>query len=229
MAFDIGTLIRAAAMGGGAYQQAQRDQEDRTRQQRHENEQRDRQLKADARAVAQEERDAITEALRQEGLRLDNKRLQTPPPVPPRFRANVEGVTYEGDDIAEILKTGAGIRANTPPERPRSEAPRTPAEIEEEELRLRILRANASGAERDSDIEESQPTAEARLAAGVLTGLTGATRPDPDDPMKDLDMRAIIDRNADLQSLIHDYGLTPQQAESELRRREASRRPYRGP
>ena len=31
MAFDLGTLIRAAALGGGAYQQAQRDQEDRTR------------------------------------------------------------------------------------------------------------------------------------------------------------------------------------------------------
>ena len=36
MAFDLGTLIRAAALGGNVYQQTVRDNEDRTRQQRQE-------------------------------------------------------------------------------------------------------------------------------------------------------------------------------------------------
>lgn len=219
MAFDLGTLIRAAALGGSAYQQSRRDEEDRTRQQQREDDETARRKKDDERQATKDEQDAAEAILRQEALRIANKRNQTPPPVPPRYRANVEGVTYEGDDIGEIIGTAGKIRANTPPDSPSPQRPKTPAEIEEEELRLRILRANASGAERDNEIEVAQPTADARLGAGVLTGTVGGARPDPNDPMRDLDMRAIIERNALIQHLIHNEGLTPQEAEREARRR----------
>ena len=209
MAFDLGTLIRAAAMSGTAYQQAQRDQEDRTRQQRAQDVAAERQRKADERAAAQEERDAITEALRQDALRQDIKNYR-PPAVPPKYRASVNGISGDFMTPEEAMAFGADVRANTPPE------PGAGDSAAERAARLRLLEAQAARAERDN-VVETAPQGGGTIEEAIR--LQGALSGQQLDPSDEADMNRMIQRNALIRSLINDQGLTREEAEREARRR----------
>ena len=217
MAFDLGTLIRAAALGGGAYQQAQRDQEDRTRQQQQEDAETERRKAADARAAAAEQRDKDEWILRQEGIRLDNeRRRQTPAPeIPKPYRMNFRGVTNDYGSMDELLKDQARLAASMPdPDAPRDT--RLPHEIEMDELRRRELEARASGAERDNEVEAAPQRDNTIEEAVRLRGSLGDMFLDPADGAA---MSEVIRRNALIRSLINDSGLTTAEAEREARRR----------
>ena len=212
MAFDLGTLIRAAAMGGTAYQRAQRDQEDRTRQQRQEDAETERRKKADARAAAQEERDAITEALRQDALRQDIKNYR-PPAIPKPYRGTVNGATGEFGTSKELAEFMAEMNALP---NPATRDTRRPDEVEMDALRRRELEARLAGAERDNMVEtapQSDPTIEQAIR------LQGSLSGQNIDPADDADMNRMIQRNALIRSLINDHGLTREEAEREARRR----------
>ena len=226
MAFDLGTLIRAAALGGSAYKQAERDTEDRARAQRREDEQ-------EARQRAQDERDAAEAILRQKALRIANERNSRPPEIPPAFTGTVNGIDLRGKSLEDIIQQAAKIRANMPDPDRRTDD-RLPHEIELDDLRRREAELRLSGAEREAaepseaEARRTAQAADARAALAVTPEETtigwpnlpgrwdnrpGERTPDAQRTLADLEARNRIRLELVVQ------GMDPKDIEAEVERR----------
>ena len=225
MAFDLGTLIRAAAMGGTAYQQAQRDQEDRTRQQKEHDRQVKRQKAADARAAKQEERESLESVIRlkalQEGRARSNRELVNP------FRLNFRGVQRDYNSMEELLADQARLASSIPDPNERDGPPDAPTTRNGPNGGL-IEWDPALRSWRPSTVQGGGDMGEVLRASGAsgtsMSGrLTNTMNEGLNDEVQAYDNMRRAERNEILRDLIV-AGMPPEEAEVE-----ATRRLGRGP